>query len=295
MSAASYEMQVFVQVDRLGSFSAAAMEFGLTPSAVSKVISRLEDRLGVKLISRTTRKLSLTSEGEIYLEKSKQILAAIAEAEIEVSKSGQSPSGILRINTGPTFARYRLMSVLPEFIERYPEIQLSLDITDRQIDLATERVDVAVRTGPLVDSRLVARKFMSASRIICASPNYLTRNGTPVLPTDLEHHQCLLISGLSGLNHWPFLTSSGHLDLRIDPTSMSDNADIVRDMACAGLGIARLIRYTVEPELAGGILQEVLADMHRVQSIPVSAVILPERQKVPRVRAFIDFMVEKFS
>lgn len=292
---ASTEMDVFCRVVDRGSFSAAALELGLTPSAVSKIVSRTEDRLGVKLLSRTTRRLSLTSEGEAYLERAREILGAISAAEDEIAQSGREPSGVLRVNTGPTFGRHMLMGVLPEFLARYPRIELQLDITDRRVDLEAERADVAIRTGPLEDSRLVARKLMEGTRLICASPAYLERHGIPETPDDLSRHQCLLISGYSSLASWPFDMPEGRRDLRIQPRSTSDSADVVRDMAVAGLGIARLFEFTIREELASGSLVSVLEDVHSPAPFPFTILMVPERQHTPRVRAFVDFLVEKFA
>lgn len=295
MSAASYEMSVFCTVVDLGSFAAAAERLTLSPSAVSKIVSRTEDRLGVRLLSRTTRRLSLTSEGELYLERARDVLAAISEAESEVGQSSQNPSGILRINTGPTFGRYRLISALPDFLERYPDIEIQLDVTDRNVDLAADQVDVAVRTGALSDSRLVARQFMHAERVVCASPEYVERHGRPETPEALYGHRCLLISGISALADWPFETDDGIKRVRIRARSTSDSADVVRDMALCGMGVARLIRYTVEDELKSGKLIPLLEGVRSRERAPISAVMLPERRALPRVRAFVDFLVERFS
>ena len=292
---AAEEMRVFNLVMQTGSFTAAATELGLSPSAVSKTISRIEDRLGVKLLARTTRRLSLTSEGELYLSGAREILDAIEGMEAAVSHATREPAGVLRINSGPTFGRHRLMHVLPEFLARYPKIDLRLDITDRHVDLATEQVDVAIRTGPMPDSRLIARTFMQASRTICASPAYIERHGRPATPQDLARHHCLLISGATALGDWPFEAAHGAYTIRIRPRTTSDNADLVRDMALAGMGIARLVHYTVEDALNDGRLVPLLEDCHSRQATPISAVTLPERQKTPRVRAFVAFLVEKFG
>jgi DNA-binding transcriptional LysR family regulator len=172
---ANVEMQAFVQVVERGSFAGAATLLGLTPSAVSKLVSKLEDRLGVRLLHRTTRRLALTSEGDVYFARSRQILADIEEVEAEVAKLRAAPRGHLHVNTSNGFAIHQLVQALPDFLARYPDIQLELSVTDRIVDLVTERADVVIRTGPIVDTTLTARKIADFQRTLCASPAYLKR------------------------------------------------------------------------------------------------------------------------
>jgi DNA-binding transcriptional LysR family regulator len=176
------EMQVFVRVVDRGSFSAAAEDLGMTPSAVSKVISRLEDRLGIRLLHRTTRRLALTPEGETYQVRAQDILAAIDDADAEVARLGTTPRGRLRVNTGTAFALHELVAALPDFMARYPEIELDLSVTDRVVDLLAENADVAIRTGQVTDPSLVVRKIADAERGLFVAPSYLDRRGTPASP-----------------------------------------------------------------------------------------------------------------
>src|SRR5438105_4391499 len=173
------DMTAFVKAVELGGFSMAAREMGLTPSAVSKLVTRLEDRLGVRLLNRTTRRLALTSEGEAYFARSQRILADIDEAENEVARFRAQPKGLLRINVGTAFGMHQLAPALPEFLLLRPEMQVELTITDRVVDLIEEGADLGIRLGALADSSLVARRICELERVVCASPAYLRKNGVP--------------------------------------------------------------------------------------------------------------------
>ncbi|MGL4636948.1 MAG: LysR family transcriptional regulator [Beijerinckiaceae bacterium] len=291
---ASYEMLAFTHVADTGSFAAASEIMGLTPSAVSKLVSRIEDRLGVKLLVRTTRKLVLTDEGQLYLARAKDITAAIEAAENEISEGSTTPSGHLRVNTGTAFGRHKLAPVLPQFLERYPAISVELSISDRQVNLVEENVDVAVRTGVMTDSSLVVRKIMDARRLICASPAYLAKHGTPQTPSDLANHNCIIVSTHARFGRWPFLTAEGINLLEVKGSASCDSADIVLEMALADLGIIRLGDMMVTESVERGALVELLANNHAHEPFPISAVTLPGRNRVPRVRAFVDFLVETF-
>src|SRR5689334_11378035 len=206
---ASSEMNAFVRVAERGSFAAAAEDLSLTPSALSKLVTRIEDRLGVRLLTRTTRRLALTAEGELFVARSREILASIEAAEAEVTAASQTPRGHLRISVGTSYAKQILGPELPRFLARYPDITVELLVSDRQIDLVAEQVDIAIRSGWLGDSTLVARKLHDARRLICASPGYLKAHGSPRVPADLLQHNCLTLTGFSQFNQWPFHTSEG--------------------------------------------------------------------------------------
>src|SRR5262245_43949410 len=182
MPNSSTEMGVFKLVAERGSFAAAAEDAGLSPSAVSKLIARLEHRLGARLINRTTRRLALTAEGEVFLDRSRRILEAIEAAESEVASSRVSPRGRLRVHSFPSFAVDKLASALPDFLARYPRITFDFLVTNRVVDIIRENVDVAFRVGRLSDSTLVARKVVDLTQIVCASPRYLAEHGRPAQP-----------------------------------------------------------------------------------------------------------------
>jgi len=292
--AASAEMNAFVRVAERGSFAAAAADLGLTPSALSKLVTRIEDRLGVRLLTRTTRKLALTAEGELFVARSRDILASIEAAEAEVTAASERPRGHLRISVGTAVAKQILGPALPVFLDRYADITVELHVSDRQVDLVAEQIDVAIRSGALGDSTLVARKLGEATRVICASPLYLEKHGTPRVPADLLQHNCLTLPG-PAWSQWPFHTHEGINRLAVSGTFTSDNADLLLDMAVAGLGVARLADFMVARALRDGALVRLLVDSHVPESFPIHALTVPGRHRAPRIRAFVDFLAEEFG
>ena len=293
-SAASAEMNAFVRVAERGSFAAAAADLDLTPSALSKLVTRIEDRLGVRLLTRTTRKLALTAEGELFMARSREILASIEAAEAEVTAASERPRGHLRISVGTAVAKQILCPALPVFLARYPDITVELHVSDRQIDLVAEQVDVAIRSGALGDSTLVARKIAEATRVICASPLYLREHGTPLVPADLLQHNCLTLPG-PAWSRWPFHTHEGINRLAVSGTFTSDNADLLLDVALAGLGIARLADFMVARAVREGTLVPLLVESQVPETFPIHALTVPGRHRAPRIRAFVDFLVEQFG
>ncbi|MBA2400934.1 MAG: LysR family transcriptional regulator [Bradyrhizobium sp.] len=287
-------MNAFVRVIERGSFAAAAGDLGITPSALSKLVTRIEDRLGVRLLTRTTRRLALTSEGEVFVARSHEILAAIEAAEAEVTAASQLPRGHLRISVGTALAKQILGPALPVFLAKYPDITVELHVSDHQIDLVAEQVDVAIRSGALGDSSLVARKIGDATRVICASPHYLKQYGSPRVPADLLQHNCLTLPG-PAWTQWPFHTHEGINRLAISGTFTSDNADLLRDMAIAGLGIARLADFMVARAVLEGTLVPLLQESHIPESFPIHALTVPGRHRAPRIKAFIDFVAAQFG
>ena len=288
-------MAAFVRIIERGSFAAAAIDLGITPSALSKLVTRIEQRLGVRLLTRSTRKLILTAEGELFANRSRDILASIESAEAEVTASSRVPRGHIHVSAGTAFAKRQLAPVLPLFFEQYPEITLQLDLSDRQVDLVAEQVDIAIRSGVLADSTLVGRKILDANRVICASPAYLKKHGTPTRPADLLRHNCLTLRGFAALAQWPFHTAEGINRLAVSGTFTSDTADLMLDMAIAGLGVARFADFMAEHALKDGRLVSLLADVHMAEPFPIHAVTVPGRHRAPRIKAFIDFLVEQFG
>jgi DNA-binding transcriptional LysR family regulator len=291
---ASAEMNAFVRVAERGSFAAAASDLGLTPSALSKLVTRIEDRLGVRLLTRTTRKLALTAEGELFVARSRDILASIEAAEAEVTAASERPRGHLRVSVGTAVAKQILGPTLPLFLADYPDISVEMHVSDRQVDLVAEQIDVAVRSGALGDSTLVARKIGEATRVICASPRYLEKHGSPQVPADLLRHNCLTLPGPAWAQ-WPFHTHEGINRLAVSGTFTSDNADLLLDVAVAGLGIARLADFMVARALREGALVPLLVDSHVPESFPIHALTVPGRHRAPRIRAFVDFLGKQFG
>jgi DNA-binding transcriptional LysR family regulator len=284
------EMQAICRIAETGSFAQAALDLGLTPSAMSKLVTRLESRLGIRLITRTTRRLSLTSEGATFVARARDILTAVEDAEHEVMSHAAEPSGLLRVNTGTAFGRHALGPIIPEFLARYPKIMLDLGIADRQVDLIAEQWDVAIRMGQLGDPALVARKIGESSRAICASPAYLERHGMPRVPAELVRHNCIVVSGFPYLRRWPFASPEGVNLQDVGGNLTTDSADVIVDMMLAGVGIGRLARLTVARHIADGSLVEILTDLHRVDPFPIHAVMPPGGNRSPKVRAFVDFL-----
>ena len=288
-------MTAFVRAVETGGFSAAARDLGLTPSALSKLVGRLEDRLGVRLLHRTTRRLQLTAEGETFFNRARPILTALDEAEAEVAAAGAQPRGLLRLNCGSAFGRHQLTPAIPRFLERYPEIELDLTIDDLAPVPTDERYDLTIRIGALDESSAVARRICNLERVICAAPAYLERHGTPRTPDDLQRHNCLWITSLPALRRWPFDTDDGIRVVHISGNIVANNAETVLQLAVAGVGITRLTDVIVGDALRRGALVPVLAEWHHVEPVPLYATYPSGRHLAPKVRAMIDFLVDQFG
>jgi DNA-binding transcriptional LysR family regulator len=285
------EIKAFVDAVERGGFSAAARALKVSPSAMSKAMARLEARLGVRLLRRTTRSLALTPEGEAYFARARRIVADIREAENEVAGFRVRPRGLLKINTGNAFGYRQLMPVLPEFLARHPDLKIQLSFADHYVDLIESGDDVAVRTGGVRDERLVARKIAEASRTICASPAYLARRGIPKRPEDLRAHDCVSMAGMPNLSRWPFKTGS----IQVSGPVTVDSANALLEMGLAGAGIIRLGDFALADDVREGRLVPLLADWHVRESFPIWAVYPPSRHKVPKTAAFVDFLGTRFG
>ena len=284
------DIECFVRAIDLGSFAAVGIEIGLTPSGISRIVTRLEDRLGVKLIHRTTRRLALTPEGETFLAHARGILSAVEAAHAAVASTHGRARGHIRLNSGTAFAKHRLARLLPDFIAQYPDITIDLSVSDQRIDPISERVDVTIRVGPLADSELIAVRLGEVRRVIAASPHYLAVHGTPHKPADLLRHNCLLLSGFSRLSRWPLLENGKRVLVAAKGNVTSDSAELLLDLALAGIGILRLGDFLGESALAQGRLIPLMADCHDDDPQPITALLLPDRQSIPRVRALVDFL-----
>jgi DNA-binding transcriptional LysR family regulator len=284
------DIAFFARTVDLGTFAAVGAEAGLTASGVSRIVTRLESRLGAKLLHRTTRKLVLTQEGETFLAHARNILAAVEAAEAAVASAHGRLRGHLRLNTGTAFARYKLARLLPEFSERYPEITIDLSVSDRRIDPIADQIDITIRVGPLADSELIAVRLGDVRRVIVASPLYLERHGKPATAADLLQHNCLLLSGFSRLAQWPMFDGGSRIMMTPRGNITSDSAEVLLDLALAGTGIVRLGDFLGAEALAKGQLVSLLSDCHDDDPQPITALILPGRQTLPRVRALLDFL-----
>jgi len=289
------EMAMFVRVVDAGSFSAAARALHLTPSAVSKQISRLEGRLDARLLQRTTRRLHLTEEGRAFYERSVRIVAEIAEAEEAVNTLHATPQGTLRVNATVAFAKHQVVPRLPAFLARYPQLRIELELTDRSVDLVEEGLDVAIRLEEqMTDSSLVARRLAVNRRVICASPAYLEANGIPETPDDLLNHNCLTLSARETFNDWEFEDDNGSRTLRVGGNFEANHGDALHEAVLAGIGLARLATYLVAPDIHAGRLVPLLVDYaHEKNALYV---VYPHRRHLSsKVRAFVDFLVEAFT
>ncbi|WP_192384791.1 LysR family transcriptional regulator [Mesorhizobium silamurunense] len=287
----SGEIEVFVRVVEAGSFSAAARVLRMTPSAVSKLIARLEARLGARLISRSTRRLQLTPEGAAFHDSGTRILADLDAAEREAA-AGATPRGRLRVNAYVPFGQHRLMPLLPRFLERYPEISVEAVLTDSVIDLMEERADVAIRAGPLRESRLMARKLGQSRMVVIASPAYLEAHGTPREPAD--RHNLLAFGFARHIDGLPFIDADGApIVVAIAGNAMVSDGEAMRLTALAGAGVARLARWHVAPDIAAGRLVPLLEEFNPGDEEPTHAVYVGQGKHLPaRVRAFLDFLAE---
>jgi DNA-binding transcriptional LysR family regulator len=284
------DVAIFVRTIDLGTFAAAGADVGISASAVARIVSRLEARLGARLLARTTRRLTLTQEGEIYLRHARAIISAIEVAEAEVGASQKNPTGLIRINTGSAFARHRLALWLPAFQAQYPNIKLDITVSDHRNDPTLDQTDVTIRVGPLIDSELILIPLGSVSRVIAASPDYLSRNGKPNSPHELLKHNCLLLSGFTRLAQWPMIEGKKRILLPVSGNVTCDSADVLLDLTLAGVGIARFGDFLAERDIAEGRLIPLLKNYHDIDPTPLSALVLPARQNIPRVRALIDFL-----
>ncbi|MDJ0390106.1 LysR family transcriptional regulator [Roseomonas sp. E05] len=290
------EMEVFAQAAALGSFSAAGRRLGLSPSAVSKLVTRIEDRLGTRLLVRSTRALQLTPEGEAYLARAQRILAEIEEAERIIAGGARAaPRGRLRVNASVGFGMRCIVPVVPEFLRRYPLVELDLSLSDSVIDLVEERTDIAIRSGPLRDSSLKARRILESRRVIIAAPDYLARHGTPARPEDLDRHNCLRFNFRRSQDDWPFRDpQSGAAFARpVSGTAHANNGAVLRRLCLDGVGLARLGQFHVQPDLEAGTLVPVLEAYNPEDIEAIHAVFAGHEHLAARIRAFIDFLAEQ--
>ncbi len=290
----SGEMEVFVRVVASGGLSAAARSLKMTPSAVSKLLSRLEARLGARLINRSTRSLTLTPEGQVFHDQAIRVLADIDEAERSVTVSA-TPRGRVRVNSSVPFGLHCLIPLTPLFRARYPEVALDLVLTDQVVNLMDERADVAIRVGPMPASQLMARKLIETRMALVASPDYLARRGTPETLDDLAAHDLIGFNFTRSLDGWPFVTADGQRILRpVAGPATAGDGESARGLALAGAGLARLSRFHIGPDLEAGRLVAVLEAFNPGDIEETRAVYVGHGGRLPsRVRVFLDFLAEE--
>lgn len=287
-------MAVFVRVAELGSFSAAARQLGLSKSAASKHVAALEERLGVKLVHRTTRRLALTEVGAAYRDWCARIVQEVEEAELTASRHSVEPRGRLKVNAPMSFGFLHLGPLLPEFLARHPGITVELILNDRFVDLLEEGFDVALRIGRLADSSLIARRLAAARSVCAASETYLAGAGVPTRPEDLARHNCLCYSWRQAPDDWTFLRAGEETTVRVAGNLWANNGDALRAAACAGLGVVYLPDFILMDDIDGGRLQALLPEW-ATPEIPIHAVFPPQRHPSAKLRAFVDFLVERLG
>ncbi len=279
------ELIAFVESIESGSFSAAARSLGTTPSAISKRVAKLEDRLGVRLLQRTTRSLSLTPEGRIYHERVAKLLCELEEAN-ELVIAGGKPRGKLTISTSFDFGQSFLVPLVPDFLAQYLEVQIDLRLSDRFVDLAAEGIDVAVRFGDLKDSSLIRKHLGQPEFVLCASPNYLSKRGTPAKPADLVDHNCMRYVFDGQPLSYEFLIDGSWQTIPVSGSFYSDNSEALKTAAIAGLGIARLLKFQIKEALESNRLALVLANQ-KLTGLTVQALFTHRRNLSPRVQVSV--------
>ncbi|APT55852.1 hypothetical protein RGI145_00655 [Roseomonas gilardii] len=286
-------MEVFAKVAETGSFTRAAEAMDLSRSATSDHVAELERHLGVRLLNRTTRRVSLTSEGQVFLERARQVLDLIGLAEEEASVGALTPRGRLRVNAPVSFGQHYLAPLVSTFLARYPEIELELVLTDRIVDLVEEGYDLVLRVGRLPDSSLISRRITTSRMLLCASPAYLEQHGTPRHPADLARHACLHLIG-TAWQTWSFEGPDGAVSVPVTSRFTVNNVDVLMQATLDGAGLCLLPLNLTQSALREGRLVEVMPDF-RGRELILHAVQPPGHLPVPKTRALIDFLTEHFG
>jgi len=285
------ELTVFHCVVKHSSYAKAADELSLSPSGVSRIVSRLEERLGARLVQRTTRKLSLTEAGAAFHARTVQILVDLADAEAEVQETALRPRGKVRVSAPVVFGQSYVAPLLDQLLHSFPELTIELNLTDRFVDLIDEGMDLALRIGSLSDSRLIARRLCTNHRVLVASADYLARRGTPTHPSELSNHDCVMFTSFARPREWKLLGPDGPVTVNVSGRMASNNADVVASSAKRGHGITVGATLVVGRALASGELVRVLPEWE-FESSALFAVYPSARQLSTKVRATVDFLAE---
>lgn len=288
------DMVTFVKVVECRSFTAAAERLGVSKSVISRRMSDLENRLGARLLNRTTRRLSITEVGQAFYERSVRILADIDEAEAAITSLHASPRGVIRVAAPLSFGVLHLAPILPDFMAPHPELEVELNLNDRYADLVEDGYDVAIRIGRLKDSSLVARRIAPLRRVVVGSPAYFARHGRPARPEELLGHNCLLYTNVPIADQWQFRVDGARRPIRVTGSLRVNNGETLLQAALAGLGLAILPTFICGADLSAGRLEPVLVG-HTVSDSAVHAVYPQGRHLSPKVRAFVDFVARRFG
>jgi DNA-binding transcriptional LysR family regulator len=287
-------MAIFMRVVERGSFSAVARETGLSQPTISKQIGALEQRLGGRLFARSTRNLSLTDEGQRYYEHCRQILAAVDNAEHSFQTGQERVAGPLRIASSGSFGRIQIAPRLHGFLQQYPEVSIDLQLSDENVDLVSEGIDVAVRIGELKDSGLIARQIGLTKRRVFAAPGYLEQFGVPATPDDLGNHNCLVFNQLKHSDHWSFEHNGDWSEVQVKGNVRSNNSESIRQMVLSGLGISLSASWLFREDVQAGRVVALL-EGYTPSSMPIHAVSPADRRQSARVRAFTDYLRDAFA
>jgi DNA-binding transcriptional LysR family regulator len=284
------ELQLFVEIVKAGNLSAAARALNSSPAAMSRGLTALESRLGVRLVTRTSRTFELTAEGHLFYERCERIVAEIAEAEAEASSQGKTVKGKLRIGAPMGIGRRLIAPLVASFVEKYPGIQVHLNLSDSGLDVIDDGLDVALRVGLPTDTSVIAKKILSTRRIVCASPSYLKRHGVPRRPEDLRQHDCIrLVRGRLVMDAWLFQEGSKRFETTVSGTLTTTSGEVVHNWVCAGRGIALKAVWDVQPDLEAGSIVECLKDFW-CDEIGLFAICASRQHLFPRIRVFLDFI-----
>jgi DNA-binding transcriptional LysR family regulator len=288
------ELVVFHSVVKHSSFAKAAEELSLSPSGVSRIVTRLEERLGVRLVQRTTRSLSLTEAGTAFHARASQILDDLMEAEAEVQKATAHPRGNLRVTASLMFGQRYVIPILAEILERFPELSIDLSLTNRFVDIIDEGIDLAIRIGALSDSRLIARRLCTNLRVLVAAPSYIERHGAPDHPEELSQHECILYTGFAKPREWKLIGPDGPIGVSVAGRVATNNMEVVDNTSKKGLGISVGPTMSAYQSLISGELVRILPD-YAFEPSSIFAVYPSARQLSTKVRAVVDFLIEKFQ
>lgn len=287
------QMLAFMWATEHGSFSAAGRANGLTPSAVSKLITRLEDRLQVRLFQRGSRSLTLTEEGAAYLVSAREVINAMAEADSLAEAFPTRVSGSLRLHTMTTFAKHQILPWLPEFLSIYPAMTVDIQVGAQYVDLFDQGVDLAIHSGVIPSSSRIARKIGESAWVTCASPDYLERRGAPAKPSELLEHDCFNFGFNSTWNNWQFLIEGQAVTIPIAPKAVFAQGDLLREMALSGGGIVKLAQFHIGADIKAGRLIPVLSEFSIPAKEPIYMIYSNRKHLSPRIRVFRDFLESK--
>lgn len=287
-------LMIFMRSAQQGSFSEAARQLGMAPSAVSRAVLRLEDELGVRLLQRTTRSLTLTEEGDRFYQRAQQILTDLEEAELEVKQSQSTPIGTLRLDLSFTFGKMHIAPALLQFAAQHPELQLNVSFNDRLIDLIEDGIDATVRIGLNSDSRLIMHHLATAHYITCASPQYLSQSGTPTTPAELLQHRCvnLIYPQTRREPTWKFKQDGKSIELSVESCLRFDNSEVILEAVIQGAGVVQLPKFIAANAIARGELQPILQSYAPQVGLPIAVLYPQKRYLSAKVRVFVEFMTK---